>query len=131
LIQLAWLTQTQGNLAGAARLLADSLRLRRNSGLLADVYIDLFGVIGLAHLSGHAEAAARLSGAENAYSTRFGYVGFGDVGLPRRERIRHELSAQLGEDRFRQLWESGRALSIAEAITEALALANDLATTEG
>lgn len=131
LIQLAWLTQTQGNLAGAARLLADSLRLRRNSGLLADVYIDLLGVIGLAHLSDHAEAAARLFGAENAYSTRFGYAGFGDVGLPRRERIRHELAAQLGDDRFRQLWESGQALSIAEAITEALALANDLATTLG
>lgn len=130
LIQLAWLTQTQGNLAGAARLLADSLRLRRNSGLLADVYIDLLGVIGLGRLLGHEEAAARLFGAENAYSTRFGYAGFGDVGLPRRERIRHELAAQLGDDRFRQLWESGQALSIAEAITEALALANDLATTQ-
>lgn len=131
LINLAWLTQTQGNLADVARLLADSLRLRRNSGLLADVYVDLLGVIGLAHLSGHAEEAARLFGAENAYSTRFGYGGYGDVGLPRRERIRHELAAQLGDDRFRQLWESGQTLSMTEAITEALALANGLAAIQG
>ena len=102
-----------------------------DNGLLADVYVDLLGVIGLAHFSGHAEAAARLFGAENAYSTRFGYGGFGDVGLPRREQIRYELAAQLGEGRFQQLWESGHALSIAEAITEALTLANDLATAPG
>lgn len=131
LINLAWLTQTEGNLAGAARFLADSLQLRRASGLLSDVYVDLLGVIGLAHLLGHAEAAARLFGAENAYSTRFGYGGFGDVGLPRREQIRHELAAQLGDDRFRELWELGQALSITEAITEALALANNLATAQG
>jgi predicted ATPase len=131
LINLAWLMQTQGNLAGAARLLADSLRLRRDSGFLADVYIDLLGVVGIAHLSGQVEASARLFGAENAYSTRFGYGGYGDVGLPRRERIRYELSAQLGDGRFRQLWESGQGLSISEAMTEALALADDLAATQG
>lgn len=131
LINLAWLTQTQGNLPGAARLLADSLRLRCNNGVLADVYVDLLGVIGVAHLSGRAEAAARLLGAENAYSTRYGYGGFGDIGLPRREQIRYELAARLGEDRFLEFWEFGQALSITEAITEALALANDLATTQG
>lgn len=131
LINLAWLTQTRGDLAGAAGLLADSLRLRRTSALVADVYVELLGVIGLAHLAGRAEAAARLFGAENAYSTRLGYRGFGDIGLPRRERIRHELAAQLGDDRFRDLWESGQAMSIAEAIMEALALANDLATNQG
>ena len=129
LAALALVTRAQDNLARSAQLLADALRLRRDSELLADVYGDLLGVIDLAHLTNQAEAAARLLGAEDAYCTRFGYVGIGGIAT-RREQVQRELLEQLGDERFGQAWEAGRALSIEEAIDEALILADELATTQ-
>jgi len=70
-----------------------------------------------------------LLGAEDAYCTRFGYVGIGGIAT-RREQVQRELLEQLGDERFGQAWEAGRALSIEEAIDEALILADELATTQ-
>jgi tetratricopeptide (TPR) repeat protein len=122
---LAALARARGDLAAAARLHADSLRLRRDAGLLADVYIDLVGITELAHDMGHAEAAARLLGAEDAYSTRFGYVGIGILPMVR-EKMRHALTEQLGNERFTEAWAAGSALSAEQAVDEALALADEL-----
>jgi predicted ATPase len=129
LAALALVARAQDNLARSAQLLADALRLRRDSELLADVFVDLLGVIDLAHLTNQAEAAARLLGAEDAYCTRFGYVGIGGIAT-RRGQVQRELLEQLGDKQFRQAWEAGRALSIEEAIDEALILADELATTQ-
>ena len=128
LVTLAAVVQARGDLAHSAQLYADSLRLRRDSGLLADVYMDLLGVAELAHAMGHGEAAVRLLGAEHSYSTSRGYVGVGGEVLLRREPTRQALMEQLGEVRFRPAWDAGRALSIEEAIDEAISLAAELAT---
>ena len=72
------------------------------------------------------EAAAHLLGAEHAFIAHTGYDGFGGV-MPSREHLRRELQAEVGEAHFARLWESGRQLSVAEAITEALALAEEMA----
>ena len=74
---------------------------------------------------GHIEPAARLLGAEDTYGTVFGSVGWGTTPL-RRERTRQALVEQLGDARFAQASDAGRALSIEQAIAEALALAADM-----
>ena len=119
--------RAQGDLESAARLLAESLRLRRDSGLVADVYMDLLGVVDLARIMVHGEAAARLLRAENTYSTALGYVGVGAGSVLRREPMRQALMEQLGDAQFRQAWDAGSALSIEEAIDEAITLADELA----
>jgi hypothetical protein len=90
--------------------------------------MDLLGVIELAHSMSDGEAAARLLGAENTYCTALGYVGIGEGVVRRREPTRQALLEQLGDERFRRAWDAGRALSIEEAIDEALILADELAT---
>ena len=126
LIGLAWLAQLQGDTASAAQFYANSLRQRRGSGILADVYADLLGVIELAHSLGQTAAAARLLGAEYEYCTRFGYEGVGFL-VPGRERVRQQLVAGMGDAAFHQAWTEGQRLTIAEAISQALALVDDLA----
>ena len=48
--------------------------------------------------------------------------------LLRREPTRQAPQEQLGESQFKQAWDAGRALSIEEAIDEALLLTDELAT---
>jgi hypothetical protein len=45
-----------------------------------------------------------------------------------RDQTRQALVKHLGDTRFRQAWDAGRALSTAEAIDEALAIADELAS---
>jgi predicted ATPase/DNA-binding XRE family transcriptional regulator len=123
---LSWVTRARGDLAGAARLLADALRLRRDSGLLADVYIELLGVIELARIMGHPEAAARLLGAEVSYCTSLGYVGVQGGFVLSQEVTRQALVEQLGDSPFRRARDAGSGLSIEDAIDEALVLADEL-----
>jgi len=111
-----------------APLLAEALRLRRETGLLADVYLDLLWVIEMVQDVGYGEAAACLLGAEDAYCTSLGFVGVGTGVLLRREPTRQALQEQLGESQFKQAWDAGRALSIEEAIDGALLLTDELAT---
>jgi hypothetical protein len=131
MISLAWVARAQGDLAGAARHYAASLRLRQESGLLTDVYGELLGVSGLALLTGNTDAAARLLGADNAYIARsgYGYEGLASI-VPQPEWMRQELFDRLGVDRFERAWEAGQTLAIDEAISEALALADDIANTQ-
>jgi predicted ATPase len=126
LMNLAGVARAEGCLGRAVRLHADSLRVRRDAGVLAEAFDDLVGIAEIAHAMGYAEAAARLLGAEAAYRTLYGSVGWGMTAL-RREATRQALIAQVGEERFRHAWEAGRALSTEDAIAEALALADELA----
>jgi hypothetical protein len=124
---LAALARARGDLVAAARLYAESLRLRRDAGLLADVYIDLVGITELAHDMGQAKAAARLLGAEDAYSTRFGSVG--SMPMPMvREEMRDALAEHLGDEGFTEAWDAGSALSPEQAVDEALALTTELSS---
>jgi tetratricopeptide (TPR) repeat protein len=126
LMNLASVARAEGSLARATRLHADALRLRREAGLLADAYDDLVRIAEITQIMGNLEPAARLLGAEDTYSTVFRSVGWGVTQL-RREQTRQALVEQLGDARFAQAWEAGRALSTEAAFAEALALADALA----
>ena len=126
LMNLAGVARAEGSPARAARLHADALRLRRDAGMLTEAYDDLVGIAEIAQFMGYVEPAARLLGAEDNYRAAFGSAGWG-VTPVRRERTRQAVMEQLGDERFRKLWDAGRALSIQEAIDEALVLADALA----
>ena len=125
LMTLAGVARAERRLARAVRLHADSVRLRRDAGMLADAYDDLVGIAEIASKMGQWEAAARLLGAEDAYGTVFGSAGWGATPL-RREQTRQALVEHLGELKFGQAWDEGRALSTGQAIAESLALADVL-----
>jgi predicted ATPase/DNA-binding XRE family transcriptional regulator len=124
-MNLAGAVRAEGDLLRAARLHADSLRLRRDAGLLSDAFNDLVGIAEIACVRGYLEPAARLLGAEESYRTLFGSVGWG-VTPVFRHRTRQALIEQLGEERFARAWETGRALSTEQVVAEALALAETL-----
>jgi hypothetical protein len=122
---LAAMAQNQGAVEQAARLRADSLRLRRDGGILGDFYNDLNAIATLAEQGGHVGAAARLLAAEDAYLTASGHRGWGPhVAL--REQTRQSLISRLGETEFQRVWDDGRALSAEQAIDEAISLAGTL-----
>jgi hypothetical protein len=100
--------------------------LRLAAGVLSDAYEDLVGIAEIALGKGSLTRAARLLGAEDAYHTAYGSVGWGWT-PQQRKQTRQALLATLGEESFRQAWDEGRALATAEAISEALALADELA----
>jgi len=124
-MNLAGAVRAEGDLARAARLHADSLRLRRDAGLLADAFNDLVGIAEIACILSYPEPAARLLGAEETYRTMFGSVGWGVTPMVR-DRTQQALIEQLGEERFSWAWETGRALTAEVVMTEALALAEML-----
>jgi tetratricopeptide (TPR) repeat protein len=124
-MNLAGVVRAEGDLERAARLHADSLRLRGDAGLLADAFNDLVGIAEIACVLGYLEPAARLLGAEESYRAMFGSVGWGVTPMFR-ERTQQALSEQLGEERFDRARETGRALSTEQMMAEALALAEAL-----
>jgi predicted ATPase/transcriptional regulator with XRE-family HTH domain len=127
-MNLAGAVRAEGNLARAALLHADSLRLRRDAGVLSDAFNDLVGIAEIAQVLGHLEAAARLLGAEETFRTVFGSVGWGVTPLLR-EQTGRALVEQLGEAQFQWAWDEGRALSTEQVVAQALQLADELART--
>jgi predicted ATPase/DNA-binding XRE family transcriptional regulator len=127
LMNMAGLARAEGNDAQAAKLHAASLRLRHGAGVLAEAFDDLVGIAEIACRMGHAEPAARLLGAEESYRSVYGSVGWGITPV-RREQTRRALTAHLGEERFRQAWDEGRAQPTDDVIAAALTLADELAT---
>jgi predicted ATPase len=122
----ARVARTGGNFERASQLHGESLRLRREAGVLIEVYDDLVGLAEIACLLGCAEPAARLLGADDTFRTIFGSGGWGVAPL-RREQTRQALIEQLGAEQFQRAWDAGRALSTEDIITEALVLADELA----
>src|SRR5262245_58922423 len=108
-MKLAGVARKQGHLDRAARLHAESLLVRRESGWLSDAYDDLVGIAEIAQAKGYPEPAARLLGAEETYRTVFGTAGWGTTPA-RREQTRCALVEQLGDERFARAWEAGKAL---------------------
>jgi predicted ATPase/DNA-binding XRE family transcriptional regulator len=126
LFYLAGVARAEGDLTRAAGLHAEALEVRRDAGLLTEVYDDLVGIAEIAQRLGQLEPAARMLGAEDTHHAVYGSAGWGTTSM-RREQTQRELIAQLGEGSFRRAWEAGRALSTEDIIAEALALANELA----
>jgi predicted ATPase/transcriptional regulator with XRE-family HTH domain len=109
----------------AALLHSDALRLRRDAGVVFDLYNDLIGIADAARELGQFAAAVRVLGAEETYRTKSGYEGIASTPAWRLDN-RRALEEHLGETQFRQEWEAGQALSTEQAIDEALALADAL-----
>jgi tetratricopeptide (TPR) repeat protein len=103
-----------------------ALRLRRDLGQPGMAYINLVGLANIARTIGHFEAAVTLLGAEDTYRRFIGHVGEWSWVLPR-EQEQQALREQVGDARFSELWEAGKALSIEQAIAVALTLADELA----
>ena len=120
------MTRARGDLAGRRAVLAESLRLRRSSRLLADVYMDLLGIARSARLMGKGRRPLVCGGKKTPIAR---------ARLCRRWRGKcasgadaAALQEQLGDGQFRPAWDAGTALSIEEAIDEAIVLADELVT---
>jgi len=80
----------------------------------------LVGLAQVAHHHGNAEKAVRLLGAAAALRAAIGLV------LPLPEHTAYEQSvaaarAQLADETFEQAWSQGKAMSVAQAVVDALA----------
>jgi predicted ATPase/class 3 adenylate cyclase len=116
----------EGNTARAAALLEESLRLHIANGDHYGIGFCLLDVGKLAADGTRPEVAARLLGAAEALRAVGGLV------LEPKERSKYERSvaraqADLGAAAFAAAWAAGRALPLEQAITEARALAAELA----
>jgi predicted ATPase/class 3 adenylate cyclase/Tfp pilus assembly protein PilF len=123
---LAAITAGAGELARAAALDAEALELRRDLGDRLSAAYSLESIAGTAARAGHAEAAARLFGADARLREELG------APVPESERGRYEESlafarAGLDETSFDRAWVAGHALTLDEAIAEALHLARQIA----
>jgi len=77
---------------------------------------------------GRAEQATRLFGAFEARRERIGFVGLWPIEQQRFERDIAPARARLSEAAFAAAWAAGRALPLDQAITEALAIAEAVAS---
>jgi tetratricopeptide (TPR) repeat protein len=103
-----------------------ALQLRRDLGQPGLAHNNLVGLATIAQDVGHLEAAATLLGAEDAYRRFIGHSDPSFWGIPI-EQEKQALREQLGDARFREFWEAGKALSTEQAIAVALDLADELA----
>ena len=82
-------------------------------------YNNLVGLANIAQAIGHFEAAATLLGAEDSYRRFVGHSEQWSWAIPRKQE-QQALREQVGDARFRELWEAGKALSTEQAIAVAL-----------
>jgi DNA-binding CsgD family transcriptional regulator len=123
LTNLGKVARDRGDHARAAQLYAESLALRWEQGDKVTIPGSLSRLAALAALSGQPERAARLFGAAEALREAVG------APPPQRqtlyERAIATTRAALGEQAFAAAWAAGRALPIAAAVAEALALSRE------
>jgi tetratricopeptide (TPR) repeat protein len=114
LLELANLASAQGDYATAAAHLAESLSLWRELGAHPWIAETLNRFAELAALQGRPKQAARLFGAAEAFSERAG------LRTSPRTREVDAARAEIGAVAFAGAWASGRALSLEQAIAEAI-----------
>lgn len=124
--QLAHVAYKKGERPRAAHLSREALALRWELGNLTDIAASFEDIADLAGVAGQAETAARLYGMAEALREA--------LGAPMWPAYRAEYEREvdmarhaLPPDRFAAASAAGRALPLAEAVTEALAVAGDLA----
>ena len=83
LMNLATMARAEGRLKHAARLHADSLRLRRDAGVLTEAFDNLVGIAEIAQVMEYLEPAARILGADDAYRMVYGSGGWGGTPMLR------------------------------------------------
>jgi non-specific serine/threonine protein kinase len=120
----------QGDLARAAALFVESLTLWRRVGNVRGNALCLAGLAGVAALAGQAERAARLFGAAETLRSATGGV------LEPTDRAVYELNVAaarhgLDGETFASAWAAGTTLSLEQAITDALAVAECVPPPQG
>jgi non-specific serine/threonine protein kinase len=113
------LAHNQGDEDLAAALLAESLALARETGQQNTIAWCLAGLGWVAMAQGRAERAARLLGAAKA---PFDATGSLTSSVDRAEFDRSAAAARatLGKDAFAAAWEGGQAMTLEQALAEAL-----------
>ena len=120
--ELAQEALQRGDLTGAAAQFRESLERWRQLHEPLHVGGCLWGLARVALATGQAGPGARLLGAASALDEALGIVPAPDD-RAKREQAGDAARAALGEAAFETAWAGGRALSLDEAIAEALAVA--------
>jgi predicted ATPase/class 3 adenylate cyclase len=127
---LGFVAIDQGAAVDAAHWFRRSLELYRDHGDEAMVGASLLGLVLVMQTQEDLECATRLLGAARATYERVGTLHF--PGLPDRlAGVEVSLYERLGTQKFAAAWAAGRLLSVAEAISEAQAVVNELGPTAG
>jgi non-specific serine/threonine protein kinase len=119
LSNLGLVAQEQGDHGRAKSLFEESLALCRTLGDKRLSAYGLEGMAGTASVRGQPECAARLLGAADAARRLI------NVPIPPSERLRYDrlvvtVRAQLDEETFAAAWAAGQALTLEQAVAEAL-----------
>ncbi|MGH9174705.1 MAG: TIR domain-containing protein, partial [Vicinamibacterales bacterium] len=107
----------QGSVEQAAPLFTEALVRNQRLGDRLTIIDTLENVVAVMTQLGPPEQAARVAGAAHAARLRVGSKRTFDDQIRQYEAT---LSQQLGEERWRELWTAGQALSLDEASAEAL-----------
>jgi DNA-binding CsgD family transcriptional regulator/Tfp pilus assembly protein PilF len=124
LTNLAKIARDQGNHARAAALYGESLALRWDQGEKSHLAGCLRGLASVAAAARHDAQAARLYGAAEAMREAIGAPASRQHALS--EQAVAGVRSGLGEAAFALEWAAGRALPLAEAIAEALAVTTEV-----
>jgi predicted ATPase/class 3 adenylate cyclase len=116
-----------GDLARAAKVYGENLKLAQGMGYTMIVASTLLGLAGVAAESGQPEAGARLLGAAEGIAASLGSPIY-PRDQPVRDRGVAALVAALGPDRLAAERDAGRAMAVEEAIADGLAAAHAVAT---
>jgi predicted ATPase/class 3 adenylate cyclase len=119
---LAGVAMAQRAIGRAAQLYAESLRVRSASGAVAGMVDVLAAVAAVGEATGQLEPAVRLLGACIGFEKQLGMVPFVLI-REATNQTRDALRKCLGEVRFMAAWNAGGTLTMEQAITEALAVA--------
>jgi non-specific serine/threonine protein kinase len=129
LANLAKAARRQGDYRRATALYAESLVLRYEQGEKQSIASSLRGLASIAAATRQYGRAARLWGAADALREAIG------APPPRHAaRAQDAIAAtrrELGEEAFATAWAAGRALSLADAVSEALQTSTDVAEQTG
>ncbi|HEU0295760.1 MAG TPA: LuxR C-terminal-related transcriptional regulator [Anaerolineales bacterium] len=121
LMSLATIARLQNNTSRAMDLIQESLTLFLKIGDTANIAFCLREISALASLQGHSQFAVQLYAFADTSLDALGYPS----GHAYREQSEHPLAsvqARMGESRFHAAWESGRSLTLDQAIEQARGL---------
>ena len=121
LARLGSIEYEMGRDARASKLYAESLELMRRFGFRAAAVDCLEGLARVAAMQGRPERAARLLGASAALRDEMG-APLAPASRADHDHAANAARAALGEDAFAAAWAVGQAMSLEEAITDALGI---------
>jgi non-specific serine/threonine protein kinase len=123
LINLGRLALRRGELERAAAIYAEALSLRWTDGDKISVASCLRGLAQTAALSRQDQRAVRLFAAAEALREAIGAVESRSSSVEEARKMAH---AALDEAAFAVAWDAGRALTLSDAVTEALRVSRDM-----